>query len=1015
MNEACSRRRGMDVVWYPPELPPSVGASTAGYTAAHPEEAASAPVAAVLVAWKARGATVLCDAPPPGARGVEDLAARFAEIDAVLISCPEALVRLPPLLHAAQRAGVAEADMPVMLATAPVVDAAYAVLEGATASDVPRLMHARNGTHGAAGSRSRGSLLDVRLHGDAADTRLDAVDHEPLAIVRADCSVAARGLLPARPYEDFTRWWEGDSALPKDSQGGSAVAVLKRLVRVVALGQRTAIGSAAAPVRVSGVSSGHCVGGVVWALNAGGERIVVVTAASALVHRHGRALDVPGIGHPAAIIVANVSSERCVAATAAGIRKPRKGEAQKSASGGAGNAGEAGSDARSGADSSGDTDSDTGDATGTDRDTSTPVPAAKRARNEPRTLVAVGAPSGGVSGRGTQSQEKSMSVEERERRARRRVTFSDLLKRGLIVAGEKLEARYHDISLLATIKKNGVVEYDGIEYSTPSAYSLQAVRKVNPDRRAIDGWHYCFYNGVLLSELRERARTQMFDDPLEPRRRRPQPRKPAAAVPARPSSSRRKRKKPLEPRHAEELLPVLQPRESVRRACDAVVAGLKRDAGVLLPISMSGQGLELVGHVFRALRTAAHDSASQGNVSRKPGAEGGSQAGASPPPNVPRILIVCPRASALRRGLELATEWFDSANIELAMMPFRADKGASRVVPPCELLRLLHSGFVSLVRPDEALRALRQQGRSASAAPSSTAEQTGAASTSCGLAERKCVVFAPDAFLMSQCARDMLRVWAPHASATIVLTEHPALVLPELRRLAPDARCSVVCSPVDLSLSTPQVSSLVSVLRPRLVVLPPHAAQLEGAAGIEIVALRAAEAVGVSAGLTEEPLRECVADGHDVRELLGGAGIVGGLAVARVEAVLSAGEVSQQQSSRVHLRPNSEPILGQRHRAAASVFGQINARHVVAALAGLDVESEVTSDGTSTVIKVPVLRASISLSTGRCHVVAPDADVRTLLRRVLDDVAVPVPLQPPHAPAVVASGEVVDVDVSLTS
>ncbi|CAD7700851.1 unnamed protein product [Ostreobium quekettii] len=55
----------------------------------------------------------------------------------------------------------------------------------------------------------------------------------------------------------------------------------------------------------------------------------------------------------------------------------------------------------------------------------------------------------------------------------------------------------------ADLGANGQIHFEGLEFSTPSSFSLYIKRKQNPARKADDGWTSVKYEGTSLFELRE--------------------------------------------------------------------------------------------------------------------------------------------------------------------------------------------------------------------------------------------------------------------------------------------------------------------------------------------------------------------------------------------------------------------------------------------------------------------------------------------------------------------------------
>ena len=94
----------------------------------------------------------------------------------------------------------------------------------------------------------------------------------------------------------------------------------------------------------------------------------------------------------------------------------------------------------------------------------------------------------------------------------RAITLADLLKAELIKPGEAVvELRYQNSSFTADISPEGKIVHHGVEYETPSAFSIAVKRSINPSKKADDGWKSCIYQGVSLHKYKMQVAESMVE------------------------------------------------------------------------------------------------------------------------------------------------------------------------------------------------------------------------------------------------------------------------------------------------------------------------------------------------------------------------------------------------------------------------------------------------------------------------------------------------------------------------
>ena len=87
---------------------------------------------------------------------------------------------------------------------------------------------------------------------------------------------------------------------------------------------------------------------------------------------------------------------------------------------------------------------------------------------------------------------------------RRRVTLAHLIDARLIAPGPgTISINYNDVTHKADLLPDGYVSWDGREFAFVSHFSLAVKRKVNPGRKADDGWKCVAYNGTVLDGVKK--------------------------------------------------------------------------------------------------------------------------------------------------------------------------------------------------------------------------------------------------------------------------------------------------------------------------------------------------------------------------------------------------------------------------------------------------------------------------------------------------------------------------------
>eukprot|EP01025_Chloroclados_australasicus_P016561 TRINITY_DN18338_c0_g1_i1.p2 TRINITY_DN18338_c0_g1~~TRINITY_DN18338_c0_g1_i1.p2 ORF type:complete len:212 (-),score=13.44 TRINITY_DN18338_c0_g1_i1:262-873(-) len=85
------------------------------------------------------------------------------------------------------------------------------------------------------------------------------------------------------------------------------------------------------------------------------------------------------------------------------------------------------------------------------------------------------------------------------------VTLKHLIDANLLIPGErKLVVNYRGQIHAATLMSDGSILFDGREFSSPSAFSVYAKRKVTPEKQGDDGWKSVQYEGSTLDSYRKK-------------------------------------------------------------------------------------------------------------------------------------------------------------------------------------------------------------------------------------------------------------------------------------------------------------------------------------------------------------------------------------------------------------------------------------------------------------------------------------------------------------------------------
>ena len=83
------------------------------------------------------------------------------------------------------------------------------------------------------------------------------------------------------------------------------------------------------------------------------------------------------------------------------------------------------------------------------------------------------------------------------------VTLLSLLEAKLVSSGtDCMTTNYKEVTYTANLTADGKIYQDGTTYVSPSSWSLAIKQRVNPTRKADDGWKCVKYQGTLLEHLK---------------------------------------------------------------------------------------------------------------------------------------------------------------------------------------------------------------------------------------------------------------------------------------------------------------------------------------------------------------------------------------------------------------------------------------------------------------------------------------------------------------------------------
>eukprot|EP00854_Cymbomonas_tetramitiformis_P012346 gene12346-14583_t len=87
------------------------------------------------------------------------------------------------------------------------------------------------------------------------------------------------------------------------------------------------------------------------------------------------------------------------------------------------------------------------------------------------------------------------------------VSLMGLLQAGLLSCGkDALTVKYKDFVAVAELSSDGKIIYEGHEFKTLSAFALSAIRRVNPTRKAVDGWLSVQHKECTLNHYRQQLK-----------------------------------------------------------------------------------------------------------------------------------------------------------------------------------------------------------------------------------------------------------------------------------------------------------------------------------------------------------------------------------------------------------------------------------------------------------------------------------------------------------------------------
>ena len=93
----------------------------------------------------------------------------------------------------------------------------------------------------------------------------------------------------------------------------------------------------------------------------------------------------------------------------------------------------------------------------------------------------------------------------------RGVSLRDLIKNGYLTPAEKsISVVYKDTTFVADLHADGVILFEGQEFESPSSWSIYVKRRVNPGKKADDGWKSVFYSGQKLEKFKHEYLKKMY-------------------------------------------------------------------------------------------------------------------------------------------------------------------------------------------------------------------------------------------------------------------------------------------------------------------------------------------------------------------------------------------------------------------------------------------------------------------------------------------------------------------------
>eukprot|EP00216_Chloropicon_sp_CCMP2111_P006702 CAMPEP_0198237362 /NCGR_PEP_ID=MMETSP1446-20131203/3216_1 /TAXON_ID=1461542 ORGANISM="Unidentified sp, Strain CCMP2111" /NCGR_SAMPLE_ID=MMETSP1446 /ASSEMBLY_ACC=CAM_ASM_001112 /LENGTH=661 /DNA_ID=CAMNT_0043919495 /DNA_START=268 /DNA_END=2250 /DNA_ORIENTATION=- len=85
----------------------------------------------------------------------------------------------------------------------------------------------------------------------------------------------------------------------------------------------------------------------------------------------------------------------------------------------------------------------------------------------------------------------------------RGVSLSELMREGYVDAGEGVfSCTYKEQTFTAELRESGVIRFEGNTFESPSAWSIFVKRKLNPGKKADDGWKSVMYAGKKLEHYK---------------------------------------------------------------------------------------------------------------------------------------------------------------------------------------------------------------------------------------------------------------------------------------------------------------------------------------------------------------------------------------------------------------------------------------------------------------------------------------------------------------------------------